>query len=389
VPAGGPPPDLLDGELYRDDPYPTYAWLREHAPAYRDDHGIWGLSRYDDVVEASKHPARFCSGQGSRPLTAGNPSMIDQDDPRHARQRRLVYKGFTPKQVAQLEDRTREIVTRIIDRVAPVGACDFTQDVAVPLPMTLIAEMLGIRPEDHDLLQRWSDDLIKGADGKADEQTMEAYFQYREYESAIIEARRKAPADDLTSVLVHAVVEGERLDHEELLAELLLLLIGGNETTRNVISGAMEALLAHTDQLALLRDDPSLLPDAVEEFIRWVTPILNMRRTATVDVELHGRTIAAGDQVLLMYGSANRDEAHFTDPDSFNVRRHPNPHISFGFGPHFCLGASLARLEIRVMFEELLRRIPDIRLAPGAVVERTPSSFIRGIVRMPVEFTPA
>jgi cytochrome P450 family 142 subfamily A polypeptide 1 len=379
------PIDLLDGEMYRDDPYPVYAWLRVNAPAFQDGNGIWGLSRYADVVEASRHPERFSSAQGSRPVSPPLPHMIDQDDPRHNRQRRLVYKGFTPRQVAALESHTRAIVSRIIDRVIDRGECDFTQDIAVPLPLTLIAEMLGIRAEDHALMQRWSDEMIKGADGNASDATIKAYEQYRAYELGIIEARRSQPTDDLTSILVHAVIEEERLDDEELLHELLLLLVGGNETTRNVISGAMEALMANPDQRDMLLADASLLPQAVEEFIRWVTPILTMRRTAATDIEIHGQTIAAGEQVLLMYGSANRDEAHFIDPDRFDVARRPNDHLAFGGGgPHFCLGASLARLEVRVMFEELLTRLPDLRLAPGARVVRTPSSFIRGIASMPV-----
>lgn len=388
-PRAHAPINLLDGEMYRVDPYPTYAWLRQEAPAYRDPNGIWGLSRYDDVVEASRHPELFSSAQGSRPATPGDPSMINQDDPRHTRQRRLVYKGFTPKQVGLLEDHAREVVRRILHRVAPLGHCDFTRDIAAPLPMTIIGEMLGIEPDSYDALQHWSDEMLKGADGNASDDTMEAYFQYRQYESAVIAARRAKPRNDLASLLAHAEIDGERLDEEELLAELLLLLVGGNETTRNVISGAMEALMANPDQDEMLRNDLSLLPDAVEEFIRWVTPILNMRRTTTRPVDLHGQTIGQGDQVLLMYGSANRDETRFSDPERFDIRRHPNPHVSFGFGPHFCLGASLARLEVRVMYEELLPRLQNVRLAPGASVVRTPSSFIRGIVSMPVVYTSA
>jgi cytochrome P450 family 142 subfamily A polypeptide 1 len=383
------PKDLLDGELYRGDPYPTYTWLRDNAPLFQDSKGMWGLSRYDDVVDASKHPDLFSSSGGSRPNSPANPYMIDQDDPRHTRQRRLVYKGFTPKQVAQLEQHTRATVTRILDRVAAKGECDFVTEVAAPLPMTVIGEMLGIPADDQTLLQHWSDEMIKGADGKATDSTVDAYMHYRSYESAIIAARRAEPLDDLPSILVQAEIDGEQLDEEELLAELLLLLVGGNETTRNVISGAMEALSANPDQYQLLRDDPSLLPTAVEEFIRWVTPILNMSRTATTDIERHGQLIHEGAQVLLMYGSANRDNSAFTDPNRFDVLRHPNPHVSFGFGPHFCLGASLARLEVRVMYEEILQRLPDMRLAQGAKAERAPSSFIRGIVSLPVVFTPA
>jgi cytochrome P450 family 142 subfamily A polypeptide 1 len=386
LPTAGPP-DLLDGTFYQYDPYPTYRWLRNEAPAYRDANGIWGLSRYDDVVEASRHPERFSSAGGSRPASPPLPHMIDQDEPRHTRQRRLVYKGFTPRQVAAIEDHTRAIVTRIIDAVAPAGQCDFVADVAVPLPLTVIGEMLGIPAADHHIMQVWSDEMISGADGHATDGTTEAYLQYREYQLGVIKARRTAPTDDLTSILVHATIDEERLDDEELLHELLLLLVGGNETTRNVISGAMEALIAHPAQRRALIDDPTLLPEAVEEFIRWVTPILTMCRTTTSEIELHGQTIPSGASVLLMYGSANRDEGQFVDADCFDIRRHPNPHVSFGFGPHFCLGASLARLEIRVMFEELLRRLPDIELAPDAAVERSPSSFIRGITTMPVVFT--
>jgi cholest-4-en-3-one 26-monooxygenase len=386
LPTAGPP-DLLDGTFYQDNPYPTYRWLRNKAPAYRDSNGIWALSRYDDVVEASRHPERFSSAGGSRPASTPLPHMIDQDEPRHTRQRRLVYKGFTPRQVAAIEEHTRAIVTRIIDAVVPAGQCDFVTDVAVPLPLTVIGEMLGIPAADHHLMQIWSDEMIRGADGHGTDETMAAYLQYRSYQLGIIEARRAGPTEDLTSILVHATIDEERLNDEELLHELLLLLVGGNETTRNVISGAMEALIAHPAQRSALIDDGSLLPDAVEEFIRWVTPILTMCRTTTSEIELHGRHIPSGASVLLMYGSANRDERRFVDPDRFDVRRHPNPHVSFGFGSHFCLGASLARLEIRVMYEELLRRLPDVQLAPGAVIERSPSSFIRGITTMPVVFT--
>jgi cytochrome P450 family 142 subfamily A polypeptide 1 len=387
--------DLLDGEWYAGDPYPDYAWLRADAPVYRDERNeLWGVSRYADVVEVSKHPERFCSGEGFRPKTPPDGSMISQDDPRHTRQRRLVYKGFTPKQVAGMEAHARAIVTGIIDAVAPLGACDFTQDIAVPLPMIVIAEMLGVPVEDRDRLQRWSDELIKGADGKFHEGVMEQFADFCEYITAVIEDRRAHPRDDLTSILTHAEIVGDdgttdRFTLAEVISELLLIMIGGNETTRNVISGGMEALLAHPDQRDALALDPSRLPLAVEEMLRWVTPIVNFRRTATAATELAGVPIAKGDELLLLYGSANRDEAVFgPTAASFDVTREPNPHIAFGFGTHFCLGASLARLEIRVMYEELLARLPDIALAPGASVQRTPSSFIRGIHSMPITFTP-
>ena len=383
---------LLDRAFYAGDPYPAYARLREHAPVCWDpDSELWGLALHEDVVWAEKHPELFSSARGSRPKSGPNPSMIDSDDPRHARQRRLVYKGFTPKRVGEQEEHVRRIATELIDAVAPRGSCNLVRELAAPLPMILIAEMLGVRPDDRELLQRWSDQLISGADGPENvtAEVQLAAGEFYEYASAIIEARRREPADDLISILVHAEVDGERLSHEELLGESLLLLIGGNETTRNVISGGMEALIQHPEQRGRLLEDPAGVPLAAEECLRWVTPIINMARTATRDVELRGRTIRAGQQLLLMYGSANRDERVFERPDEFDVERHPNPHVGFGFGAHFCLGASLARLEIRVMLEELLRRLPDLQLAPDAEVTRTPSSFIRGISSMPVVFTPA
>jgi len=383
--------NLLDGTFYAGDPEPAYAWLRANAPAYRDAAtGVWGLARYDDIIYASRHPEIFSSAQGSRPNTPSDTSMINQDDPRHTWQRKLVNKGFTPRRIAEHEAHIRAIATSLIDAVAPRGHCDFVKDLAAPLPMILIAELLGVRTDDRDLLQHWSDELIKGADGTENvtPAVLAAFSEFVTYQREIIRDRHARPQDDLMSILVRAEIDGQRFTDDEIISESLLLLVGGNETTRNVISGAMEALIRHPDQRAVLRNDPAKLPVAVEEFLRWVTPILNMRRTATRDVELHGETIRAGDQVLLMYGSANRDERVFTAPERFDVQRDPNPHVAFGFGPHFCLGASLARLEIRVMFEELLRRLPDIELAPAAQVRRTPSSFIRGIQSMPVDFTP-
>ncbi len=387
--------DLLDGDFYAANPYPAYAWLRENAPVYRDEaNELLGIARHEDVVHVSRHPELFCSGEGFRPKTPPDGSMISQDDPRHTRQRRLVYKGFTPKQVAGMEAHCRTIVTGIIDAVAPLGRCDFTQDIAVPLPMIVIAEMLGVKVEDRDRLQAWSDELIKGADGKVTDEIVAQFADFCEYITEVIDDRRAHPRDDLTSILTHAEIvddDGERhaLAPDTLINELLLIMVGGNETTRNVISGGMEALIEHPVQREKLLADPSLLPSAIEEMLRWVTPIVNFQRTATTDAEVAGVPIAAGEHLLLLYGSANRDERVFgsTAPD-FDVTRDPNPHIAFGFGTHFCLGASLARLEIRVMYEELLRRLPDIDLAPGANAVRTPSAFIRGIHSMPVEFTP-
>lgn len=381
--------DLLDGEWYAGDPWPGYAWLREQPGLWRDDaNHLWAVARHAELLEVSRSPERFCSSKGFRPRYDGDQSMISQDDPRHNRQRRLVSKGFTPKQVAGMEEHCRQVVTDLLDAVAAKGECDFVQDIAVPLPMIVIAELLGVRVEDRDRLQRWSDELIKAADGDVGEGTVQEYVDFSDYITEVIEARRADPKDDLTSILVHARIDGEPgFDLSGLISELLLIMIGGNETTRNVISGAMEALCAHPDQRQALIDDPSLLAPAIEEFLRWVTPIVNFQRTVVDDTELARTPLRAGDKLLLLYGSANRDESVFgPTAHELDIRRDPNPHVAFGFGTHFCLGASLARLEIKVMYEELLRRLPDVTLA-GPVV-RTPSTFIRGIASMPVEFTP-
>jgi cytochrome P450 family 142 subfamily A polypeptide 1 len=285
----------------------------------------------------------------------------------------------------------RALVTSLIDKVAPRGECDFVHDLAAPLPMIVIAEMLGARPDDWHLLQEWSDKLVQlgGGPRYMTDERMAAVFSFYEYTTPILEARRGRSTDDLISILTHAEIDGSGLSDDELLAESLLLLIGGNETSRNAMTGAIDLVSRHPDQWQLLRDDPTRLPAAVEEFLRYITPILNMARTATVDVELHGESIRAGDKVLLMYSSANRDETVFDDPERFDVTREHNPHVAFGFGTHFCLGASLARMEIRVMYEELLRRLPDIHVVPGHDVRWTPGAFVRGIDHLPVEFTRA
>jgi cholest-4-en-3-one 26-monooxygenase len=388
--AGSHRVNLLDRDFYAGDPYPTYAWLRENAPAYFDPRtGLWAVTRHADIVAIEKQPEVFSNAaKGSRPNSIKNASMIDQDDPRHRIQRRFVYKGFTPKAVVAQEAHVRSVTRSLVDAVAARGECDLVQELAAPLPMILIAEMLGVEPDDRDTLQYWSDTLIGGADGPENvtEEVALAHLAFIEYTMRVMEARRAEPHDDLVSILVHEEIDGEQLDDESLLSEFLLLLIGGNETTRNVISGGMEMLIRHPDQRQVLVDDRGRIPAAVEECLRWVTPVINMNRTATRDVELHGETIHEGDQVLLMFASANRDERVFAQPETFDVERDPNPHLAFGFGSHFCLGAQLARLEIRVMLEEALPRLRDLRLTPGETVERTRSSFIRGIHHMQVEF---
>jgi cytochrome P450 family 142 subfamily A polypeptide 1 len=384
---------LLDGEFYAADPHPHFRWMRDHAPVYRDEAaGVWGVARYDDVLHVSRHPELFCSRESSRPDAPAIPSMINMDDPGHLRRRGLVNRGFTPRRVADHEPAIRRICGDLIDRVAPRGGCDFVRDLAAPLPMIVIGDLLGVAPEDRDDLLRWSDDLIAATSATATPEVAArasaAFAEYQAYHRAVVADRRAHPRDDLMSVLVRAEIDGERLDDDALLHESLLILVGGDETTRHVITGGMEQLLRHPDQRRRLADDPGGIALAIEEMLRWVTPIQNMNRTATRDVVLRDETIRAGDKVLLLYPSANRDDRQFLEPDVFDSTRRPNDHVAFGFGAHFCLGASLARLELRVMFEELLRRLPDMELATSDPLPLRPSNFIVGIEHMPVAFAP-
>ena len=385
--------DLLDGRWYAGQPYADWAWMREHAPAYWDArNAVWALTRYDDVLAVEKDPETFSSQRAPRPHGMHLPMMISMDGREHTMRRKLVSKGFTPRRVRDHEETVRRICTEIIDCVAPKGECDFVWDIAAPLPLLLIADLLGFPPESYDDLLRWSDDLIRGTtvnDPAAAEAAAHAGLAFREFQLGVIADRRsKPPQDDLVSILCNAEIDGERLDDESIIQESLLILIGGDETSRHVMTDGMLALLEHPDQMAVLRDDPVKIEVGVEELLRWVTPIKNMSRTVTRDVEMHGETLRAGDQVVLMYPAANRDPAVFDDPDRLDVTRTPNPHLAFGFGPHFCMGASLARTELRVMFTELLRRLPDLHLA-GDPLPRRSSNFISGPEAMPVAFTPA
>lgn len=384
--------DLLDGDWYASNPFEDYEWMRVHAPAYRDErNAIWAFTRYADVLAVEKDPETFSSFRAPRPHGDHLPMMISMDNPEHALRRKLVSNGFTPRRVREHEPTIRRICTEIVDRVAPRGECDFVWDIAAPLPLLLIADLLGFPPDAYDDLLRWSDDLIRATTAdpppEVADAALRAMLEFREFQVGVIADRRAHPGDDLVSVLCEAEIDGERLDDESIIQESLLILIGGDETSRHVITDGMLALLAHPDQLAVLRDDPDALEQGVEELLRFVTPIKNMARTVTRDVELHGETLRRGDQVILVYPAANRDPAVFDDPERLDVRRYPNPHLAFGFGPHFCMGASLARLELRVMFGEVLRRLPDLHLA-GDPFPRRSSNFISGPEAMPVAFTP-
>ena len=324
--------------------------------------------------------------------------MISMDDPDHHDRRKLVNRGFTPKRV---RDKTAEIDTlcdMIIDRVCEKGECDFVWDIAAPLPLLLIGDMLGFPRSSFDDLLEWSDDLIRGTtttSPEASEKAALAGMAFREFQLGIIADRRADPGgDDLVSILCEAEVDGDRLDDESIVQESLLILIGGDETTRHVITGGMQALFEFPGErerlvASVATGDQPAVEMAVEEMLRWVTPIKNMARTTMREVELGGRTIPEGADVIMLYPSANRDEDHFEDPFRFDVTRDPNHHLAFGFGAHFCLGSSLARLELKEMFTRLLTRLPD--LEPAGPLDELPwrnSNFITGAEAMPVRFTP-
>ncbi len=385
---------LADGTFYGGDPFPAFAWMRRHAPAYFDESsGVWGITRYHDIREISKDPDTFSNAGGIRPDGFPLPMMIETDAPEHVRRRRLVSEGFTPGRIKESEAGIRTICDAIIDRVCEAGTADFVNDIAAPLPMIVIGDMLGVAPEDRDDLLRWSDDMLKSLgspDPGAMDKAATAAMEYAEYITAVAEQRRRdRQSDDLIGTLVHAEIEGNRLDEGSIIYESLLILIGGDETTRHVISGGMYELLQHPDQLKSLTADRTLLPAAVEEMLRWVSPIKNMARTMTRDVDLHGETLRQGQKLLLLYPSANRDERVFDNPEVFDITRTPNDHMAFGFGSHFCLGNRLARMELSVMFDRLLDRLPDLTLAHDRPPPTRAANFVSGYEAMPVVFTPS
>lgn len=391
--------DLFSPDTYAQAmPHDDFARLRREEPVSWQDEpggrGYWALTKYEDVVTVSGDSALFSSWLGGTNVPDMPPDalsvirtmMINMDPPAHTKYRRLVSTGFTPRQINALEPHVRAITCRIVDGAMARGACDFVTDVAAQLPLAVIAEMIGVPEEDHGRIFDWSNRLIGFDDPEfqtSQEDGRVAAMEMFVYANQLAIERKAAPKDDLVSILMHADVDGEGLTEADFDGFFILLSVAGNETTRNLISGAMRALIEHPAQRQRLIDDPSLMPLAVEEFLRWVSPLIYFRRTATRDTEIRGQRIAEGDKVVMYYPSANRDEDVFADAGTFDVSRSPNPHMAFGGGGvHFCLGASLARLEIRCMFEELLTRAPGIELA--GPVQRLRSNFINGIKHMPV-----
>ncbi|HWC38105.1 MAG TPA: cytochrome P450 [Acidimicrobiales bacterium] len=367
-------------------------------PIPLDGSGYWAVSRHADIVEASRDPERFCSGQGATSIFDMPTefleffgSMINLDDPRHARLRRIVSAAFTPRMVKQIGDDVQRSASLIVDDVIDRGKCDFVTDVAARLPLRIICNMMGVPERDHDLVFRQSNVILGGMDPEyvpeGADVTMALITAAQELTQLMEELgrhRTEHPADDITTALVTANVDGEQLTHQELASFFILLVVAGNETTRNAISHGLRLLTDHPDQRAAWAADfDALAPTAVEEIVRVASPVIFMRRTATEDTTLGGVDVPEGAKLLLFYWSANRDDAVFADPYRFDIRRDPNPHVGFGGpGPHFCLGAHLARQEITVMFRELLARVPDIH-ATGEP-ERLLSNFINGIKHLPV-----
>jgi cytochrome P450 family 142 subfamily A polypeptide 1 len=388
------PVDLLDPYLYAGDPWPVYRWLRDEAPAYRDGNGIVGVSRHQDVTEVERNVELYSSASGSRPFIQMGESMINRDDPRHAAQRQLVSPRFRLAALAQHEDHVRTVVTELIDAVASTGHAEVVADLAAPLPAIMISDLMGFDRAVWPQVKWWSEATMASAGFKDGDERRPTGSEAAQADFAaetlkLMEDRRRDPRDDLMSLWVHGAVDGEPLPLAEIINEALLVIDGGAETTRSTIGQTIVALAAHPDQRDAIGNDPGLLrTTAVDEFVRWSSPILNMRRTVTADHELHGQQLRTGDEVLLMYAAANRDERVFENPDVFDVRRPRNHHVAFGFGPHRCLGANLALLELRVLFEELLRRLPDFRLAPGPAPEFLPGFFTRTYREVHIEFSP-
>jgi cholest-4-en-3-one 26-monooxygenase len=400
--------DLIDPDVFtRGVPHEWFTHLRANAPVWRhpepDGPGFWVVSKHEDVVEVGRDGQLFSSAMARGGVVGledpppeqraqmeaasgvGN-LMLMMDPPDHTRYRKLVNRGFTPRQIKTLEPVLRAMTVRIIDDALAKGDVDFVVDVAAELPLQAIAELIGVPQEDRHKIFDWSNRMIGNEDPEyatSQERLMEAQIEMFMYANALAEQRRAEPRDDIVSALLAADIDGDELTVADFNMFFLLLAVAGNETTRNAIAHGMNALLDHPDQYDELAADPGLVPTAVEEILRWASPVLYFKRNVTADTELRGVPLAAGDKVTIWYVSANRDEDVFDDPFRFDVHRSPNPHIAFGGGgPHFCLGANLARLELQLMFEELVQRVPRVsRLGPA---DRLRSNFIGGIKHLPV-----
>jgi len=395
--------DLTDSKAFvAGVPHEWFSFLRKNAPVWWHEEangpGFWAVTGYEDCNTVNRDYGLFSShakgtflwDMDDEQLLQQQLVMLNMDPPIHTRYRRLVNKGFTPRVINQLHDRIHAATDGIINDVIEAGRADFVTQISAELPLVVIAELLGVPNEDRHRMFDWSNQMIGNEDPEyqnAEDIAQVASMELYAYASQLFATKRIDPQEDLMSVLTGVELEGERLSDLELELFFLLLTVAGNETTRNLISGAMVAFFNNPDQWELLQKDRSLLPSAIEEMLRYVTPVMNFRRQSTAATELSGQAIGADEKVVFFHVSANRDETVFENPQKFDITRKPNPHIAFGGGgPHFCLGANLARMEIRVMFEHLLDRMPDIHL--DGELERLQSSFINGVKHIPVAFTP-
>ena len=377
-----------------EDPYPIYERLREEAPAYWNERlGFWALSRHADVLAAFKDTVRFSSAGGVslERSSQSDPSavafFIAMDPPRHDKYRNLVSKAFTPRRVAELEPRVQALADHYIDRFIDARRCDFIADFSAKLPMDVVSEMLGVPGDDRDTLREWADLVLHREAGMSEVPAsgIQASGNLLQYFARLVAERRRRPGEDLTSALLAAELDGERLSDREAMAFLFLMIIAGNETTTKLVGNAAYWAWRNPDQRALVRRSADMIPRWVEETLRYDNSSQALARTLTTDVTLHGKTMRAGDKVLLLVGAANRDERVFPDPDRYDLMRDHSESLSFGKGTHFCLGASLARLEGRVALEAVQRRFPDFELDPTGLV-RVHNPNVRGYASMPITF---
>ncbi len=398
--------DLCDpGSFVNGVPYEWFAQLRAEAPVYWHPDpdslggGFWAVTRFDDCVGVNRDYEHFSSAKRTSLFHDFDEELLDQqrmmmvnmDPPLHTRYRRLVNKGFTPRMIRDLEAKVVASTDAILDTVCEQGTADFVEQISAELPLQVIADLMGVPQKDRHLVFDWSNRMIGADDPEyqvSAEASGQAAMELYAYADQLCESKRLDPHTDLFSVLTQAEMDGDSLSQLELDLFFLLLSVAGNETTRNLISGAMVAFFDNPDQWERLRADRSLLPSAVEEMLRFVSPVMHFRRQVVADVTVGDQKLAEGDKVVFWHISANRDEAVFVDPNRFDIGRTPNNHMAFGGGgPHFCLGANLARMEIRVMYDRLLDRMPDIRL--DGEVQRLRSNFINGVKHIPVAFTPS
>lgn len=395
--------NLIDPDIYASGgpPHEEFAWLRRHSPVFWHEHGgaegwpgFWAVTRHEDVMRVSRHPEIFSSARRStafrelpeRVVERRRLMILDMDPPQHSRQRALVNRGFTPRMIGRLENAISKTCASLLDAVAQRGRADFVADVAAPLPLEVICELVGAPPEDRARLYELTN-LMTGFDdpevGSA-ALAVQAVNELYAYAGQLGELRRQQPRDDIVTQLLQPDQDGNQLAASEFNLFIVLLVLAGNETTRNAASGGMLALLQNPQQWQRLVAEPALIPTAAEEIIRWVSPINAFRRTASRQTELAGQQIAEGDKVVIFYSSANRDEDVFTSPQVFDIRRDPNPHLAFGFGPHFCLGRHLAALELRILLRAVAERMPGISI--DGPVTRLRSNLINGLKQMPVRF---